>query len=228
MSSSLLLNEPRTIATQQLSKPPEPLNIKDSTHRGKQWKQFKRDWTYYKVATKIDKEGGAVRVAHLLNVIGKEGQDMFDTFNLNDEDCVNVAKALQEFENRCLPVSNVIYERYVLNKRVQEAGESLDHYITEMIKQAELCKYGNLKDELIRDRLVCGIKEDRIHEKLLSKKDLTLQKAIQILRTSQATQFQAKGMAAEQEALVKSVKTNSKATKGGDNTSCMQDSVSGR
>ena len=169
-----------------------------------------------------------MRVAHLLNVIGKEGQDMFDTFNLNDEDRVDVAKVLQEFENRCLPVSNIIYECYVLNKRVQEAGESLDHYITEMMKQAELCKYGNLKDELICNRLVSGIKEDRIHEKLLSKKDLTLQKAIQILRTSQATQFQAKGMAAEQEALVKSVKTNSKATKGGDNTSYMQDSVSGR
>ena len=150
------------MATQQLAKPPEPLNIKDPTHRGGQWKQFKRDWTYYKVAAKIDKEGSAVRVAHLLNVIGKEGQDMFDTFNLNDEDCVDVAKVLQEFETRCLPVSNVIFERYVLNKRVQEAGESLDHYITEMMKQAELCKYSNLKDELIRDRLISGIKDNRI------------------------------------------------------------------
>ena len=94
MSSSLLLNEPRTMATQQFEKPPEPLNIKDPIHRGEQWKQFKRDWTYYKVAAKIDKEGGAVRVAHLLNVIGKEGQDMFDTFNLNDEDRVDIAKVL--------------------------------------------------------------------------------------------------------------------------------------
>ena len=153
---------------------------------------------------------------------------MFDTFNLNEEDRVDVVKVLQEFETRCLPVSNVIYEGYILNKRAQEAGESLDHYITEVMKQAELCKYGNLKDELIRDRLVSGIKEDRIREKLLSKKDLTLEKAIQILRTSQATQFQAKGMAAEQEALVKSVKTNSKTTKRGDNTSHAQDSTSGR
>lgn len=52
---------------------PEPLSIKDLTHMDEQWKQFERDWTYYKRLAKIDKEGGAVRVTHLLNVIGKEG-----------------------------------------------------------------------------------------------------------------------------------------------------------
>ena len=31
---------------------------------------------YYETAAKINKEEGAVRVAHLLNIIGKEGQDM--------------------------------------------------------------------------------------------------------------------------------------------------------
>ena len=74
------------MATQQLEKPAKPLNIEDLTYRGEQWKQFKRDWTYYERAAKIDKEGGAVRIAHLLNIIRKEGQDMFDTFNLSKED----------------------------------------------------------------------------------------------------------------------------------------------
>ena len=68
---------------------------------------------------------------------------------------------LQEFETRCLPVSNVIYERYVLNKRAQEACKSLDHYITEVMKQAELYKYDNLEDKLVHDRLVSGIKDER-------------------------------------------------------------------
>jgi len=78
-----------------------------------------------------------------------------------------------------------------------------------------LCKYGNLKDELIRDRLVSGIKDDRVHEKLLSKKDLTLQKAIKILRTSQVSQFQSRDMAAEQDVTFKTIKRDSKATGDG-------------
>jgi len=62
------------MATQQLGKAPEPLNLEDQMHRGEHWKQFKRDWTYCEIASKINKEDGAVRVAHLLNVIGKEGK----------------------------------------------------------------------------------------------------------------------------------------------------------
>ena len=56
-----------------------------------------------------------------------------------------------------------------------------------------------LKDELVRDRLVSGIQNDRIREKLLSKKDLTLTKAIQLLKSSEATQMQAQDMAAPSE-----------------------------
>ena len=67
------------MVTQSLAKPPEPLNLKDRTHRGENWKQFKRGWTYYEVAAKIDKEDCPIRVAHLLNVIGRDGQDMFET-----------------------------------------------------------------------------------------------------------------------------------------------------
>ena len=68
-----------------------------------------------------------MRVAHFLNVIGKEGQDIFETLTLSETDCNNISKVLKEFETRCAPVTNVIYERYVFNKRTQEQGESLDH-----------------------------------------------------------------------------------------------------
>lgn len=47
---------------------------------------------------------------------------------------------------------------------------------------------------------------------MLSKRDLTLQKTIEILRTSQATQFQDRDMAAEQDGIVKSVKIANKNT----------------
>ena len=48
---------------------------------------------------------------------------------------------------------------------------------------------------MIRDRLVSGIQNDRIREKLLSKKDFTLTKAVQLLKSSEVTQLQAQEMA---------------------------------
>ena len=179
----------------------------DTTRRGDHWRQFKRDWTYYERASKIDKEEGPVRVAHLLNVVGKDGQEMFETFPLSEGDRGDIVKVLQEFENRCTPVTHVIYERYIFNKRTQEPGESLDHYITDIIKQAGWCQYGQLKDELIRDRLVSGIQNDRVREKLLSKTDLTLTKAIQLLKSSEATQLQAQDMATPETNAVQTVRT---------------------
>ena len=42
---------------------------------------------------------------------------------------------LQEFETRCLPITNAIYERYIFNKRVQQPVETLDNYLTAIIKK---------------------------------------------------------------------------------------------
>ena len=50
--------------------------------------------------------------------------------------------------------------------------------MTDTTKQANLCKHGILKDELIRYRLMSGIKDNRIRERLLIKKDLTLTKLL--------------------------------------------------
>ena len=78
------------MAVPMLAKPPEPLNLEHRTHRGEIWKQFKLDWTYYEIAAKINKEDGAIRVAHLLNVVGKDGQELYDTFTLSEGDSKNI------------------------------------------------------------------------------------------------------------------------------------------
>lgn len=62
----------RYMAVVPLVKPPEPLNLKDTTHLGGQWKQFKQDWMYYETTLKINKGEGLVQVVLLLNVIRKD------------------------------------------------------------------------------------------------------------------------------------------------------------
>ena len=114
-----------------LAKPPKPLNLKDITHRADNWKQFKWDWTYYKTASKINEEEVLIWVVYPIKLIGKEGQEMFETFSLSDVDQSGVTKVLQKFEVRCTLLTHMIYEWYVFNKGVQEHGESLEHYLTD-------------------------------------------------------------------------------------------------
>ena len=90
------------MASQPFAKPPEPLSLEDRMCQGDNWKQFKRDRTYYEIAAKINKEDGTVRVAHLLNVIGTEGQDTFKTFNLKEMDH-NYMKGSTRIQNKVCP-----------------------------------------------------------------------------------------------------------------------------
>ena len=62
-------------------------------------------------------------------------------------------------------------------QKTQKSGESLDH---DIIKQVGRYQYGQLIDELVWDRLVSGIQNDQIRERLLSKKDLTLTKSYSV------------------------------------------------
>ena len=52
---------------------------------------------------------------------------------------------------------NVVYERGVFNKRVQIPNESVDEFILSLHYLVEHCRFGALKDEMIRDHLVVNV-----------------------------------------------------------------------
>ena len=52
------------------------------------------------------------------------------------------------------------YFEACFNKRNQIPDESAEHFITVIHRMAENCEFGNMKDELIHDRIVVGIRED--------------------------------------------------------------------
>ena len=45
-------------------------------------------------------------------------------------------------------------------QRAQGVNESIDLYVTGIRVKAKTCEFGVLTYELIRDRIVCGIKSD--------------------------------------------------------------------
>ena len=53
----------------------------------------------------------------------------------------------------------MIHDRFLFNSRSQEAGEGFGHFITELRHLASTCEFGDKEDELIRDRIVLGIRD---------------------------------------------------------------------
>ena len=85
----------------------------------------------------------------------------------------------------CKPKQNITVERYRFNTHIQESSEIIDQYVTELKLIAKNCGYGELEDQLIRDRIVCGIKSETVKQCLLHVENLTLDKAISICRAEE-------------------------------------------
>ena len=65
------------------------------------------------------------------------------------------------------------------------------------MRLSEHCGFLNLRDSLIRDRLILGVKNDRARKKLLEQKDLALDKALDIPWTQELTDIRASDMTTE-------------------------------
>ena len=75
------------------------------------------------------------------------------------------------------PKPSMIVQRFKFNSRVRKADESVRNYVAELRKLSEHCEYNDQLEDMLRDRLVCGIGNVQIQTKLLSEKSLTFKKA---------------------------------------------------
>ena len=71
----------------------------------------------------------------------------------------------KKFEDYFVKCHNPIFERAKFNQRSQKEGESVDSFVTDLHVLAEHCGYGPLHDEMIRDKLVVGLKYARLSER---------------------------------------------------------------
>ena len=78
-----------------------------------------------------------------------------------------------------------------------KSGESIDHYVTVLKNLANTCEFGALKESLIRNRIVFGIQDSSVRERLLRDAKLTLETAIEKVRSSELTQIQLKQIKAD-------------------------------
>ena len=186
--------------------PPKPLLMDENL--ASNWKAWKKSWCRYEIATGIYKQETVVRVSTLLSVIGEDATKAFDTFQWeegeNEEDAKQV---LAKFDAYCEPRTQVIYERYRFNNRKQETGENISAYLTELRTIAKNCKHEEITpDEILRDRIVLGIRDDKVRERLLRYNELTLQKAVDLVKAAEQTEHQVKLMRGGESSVVNALR----------------------
>ena len=132
---------------------PPPLDIQVS-NAAKKWKEFEQAWKNYSIAMELHQEPEAAQVATLLTVVGAEARKVFATFTewASDTDQNKIQPVLQKFAAYCQPLKNVPFERYKFYSRMQESGESYDHYRTALRQLAERCEFESITpNQILRD-----------------------------------------------------------------------------
>ncbi|KAK7901534.1 hypothetical protein WMY93_018303 [Mugilogobius chulae] len=83
-------------------------------------------------------------------------------------------------KNHFDPKPSEIVQRYKFDSRSRKPNESVMDYVAELRRLAQDCNYGDTLQQKLRDRIVCGINDDRIQRRLLAETDLTCEKALSI------------------------------------------------
>lgn len=173
-------------------KPPTELKLTGNVED--QWRRFKQRFSLYLQAIGADEEDDERKVALFLTVAGSDAIDVFNSFQLMAVEQNNFKLVIEKFDTFCTPKRNETFERYVFNSRIQTGTESVEEFIMDLKLKSQSCNFGALADSLVRDRIVMGVRDKRLREKLLGETDLTLEKAIQVCQAREVTQTRIKSM----------------------------------
>lgn len=87
-----------------------------------------------------------------------------------------------------------LVQRLKFNVRVQQPDESLEDFVLSVKLQAEFCNFENFKQMAIRDRIVAGVRDKSLQQRLLNEEKLTLETAEKLIATWEIARNNAKNM----------------------------------
>ncbi|KAL5506839.1 hypothetical protein EMCRGX_G008586 [Ephydatia muelleri] len=166
--------------------PPEPFDFKTPD----EWEKWRRRFEQFRVASGLSGESGERQVCTLLYCLGEEAENVLSSMNATVEERGSYVAVLKKFNDFFKVRKNIIFERARFNRRAQRDGESVEQYISDLYSLAENCEYGAMKDEMIRDRLVVGLLDCALSERLQLDPELTLEKAKRAARQKEAVKEQ--------------------------------------
>ncbi|KAH7946960.1 hypothetical protein HPB52_006412 [Rhipicephalus sanguineus] len=172
-----------------------PAHFEPGDNPQQAWDDWKEAYNIYEHACEYATKPTPTRTALLLHVLGPHGRRVAQTFppppptTDGEQPTDPVTYLLEQFDALYRPYKNVIQAPAVFNTMKQKENQTFDEFVTDLRKQAEKCDFGEKKDRLIGDRIVVGIRDAALRERLFRERDLTL---VQIITTCKAAEISKK------------------------------------
>ena len=158
------------------------------------WKTFKQAWHNYLIIMNVSQQPETYQVALFLHCIGPEALKIFNGMSFdNTQERDKLENIMKKFDEFTIGETNETYERYVLNCQNQLPDETFDAYMAALRTLSQTCNFCEcIRESLIRDRIVLGTQNLQTRKQLLQERKLTLNKCIDICRSSETSASQTK------------------------------------
>ncbi|XP_065891680.1 uncharacterized protein [Dysidea avara] len=155
--------------------------------RPDEWPSWKCRFEQFRLASGLSTEDDLRQISALLYCMG---EDILNSTDISNSDRKKYDRVIAKFDSFFKVRKNVIFELARFNRRSQLDGESVDQFIATLYKLADSCDFrdSQMRDEMIRDRIVVGIRDSALSERLQMDAHLTLEKPKKLVRQREAVQ----------------------------------------
>lgn len=149
------------------------------------------EWVFAHHQVEQDEDKKKAFLAASSREVYTELKKLFPGKDLKKETFVSITTALQKRYDK---TDSDMIQRFKFYQRKQRENESAEDFILNVKQQAELCDFGQFKDQAIRDRLVCGLNDEVLRQRLFDEEDLTLTKVEKLIVNRELATVRAKLM----------------------------------
>ena len=86
------------------------------------------------------------------------------------------------------PKPSVILERFRFHSCIRQQGITVSAFVAELRHLSQHCEFGDSLDDMLRDRLVCGINQASLQRRLLAEAELTFPKALEMAQAFESAE----------------------------------------
>ena len=137
----------------------------------------------------------AKKRAVLLSCCGAETYKLIRNLVVPEKPTVHSFKQLTELVQRHHnPKPSSIVERFRFNTCLRQPGESVAAFIAKLRHLTQHCEFGESLQDMLHDRLVCGVNDARLQCRLLAESSLTFETALKLAMAWESAEKNAKDL----------------------------------
>ena len=96
------------------------------------WQKWCQELELYLTAAEKDAKSDKIKTSILLTCIGKQGREIYNTFQFEDGEKMKFKVVVQKFQDYCSPKKDITFMQHKFFTCKQRDGQSFDEFVTNL------------------------------------------------------------------------------------------------